>query len=180
MDRDRDLTRAMADSMAMRHYGKYRGQVSDNADPEGLGRLRVVVPALLNEAAVWAMPCVPYAGDGVGLFAMPPVGAAVWVEFEAGDLDYPIWTGCFWRDSQRPPEDNRDPAVKLFKTDKVTVRIDDTAGEIVIETEGGSRLTLSARELKAEATTVGSEAAASKTTLSAAGFDVNDGAFTVI
>ena len=81
MDHDRELTRAMADSMAMRHYGKYRGQVSDNADPEGLGRLRVVVPALLNEAAVWAMPCVPYAGDGVGLFAMPPIGSAVWVEF---------------------------------------------------------------------------------------------------
>lgn len=180
MDHDQRLTSAIADTMAHRHYGKYRGQVVSNNDSEGLGRLQVVVPAMLNQAQVWAMPCVPYAGDGVGFFAMPPVGSAVWVEFEGGDLDYPIWTGCFWRDSQRPPEDNRDPSVKLFKTDRVTVRIDDGAGEIVIETEGGTRLTLSATEFKAESTTLSHESVSAKTTLSAAGFDVNDSAFTVI
>lgn len=180
MDRDEALTGAIADTLAHRHFGKYRGQVMQNTDPQGLGRLQVVVPALLNQAAVWAMPCVPYAGDGVGLFAVPPVGSAVWVEFEGGDLDYPIWAGCFWRDSQRPPEGNSNPAVKLLKTDKVSVRIDDDAGEIVIETEGGTRLTLSATAFKGEAASIGHEAGSGKTSLSAAGFDVNDGAFTVI
>lgn len=180
MDGSQSMTSAIADTMARRHYGKYRGQVVSNTDPEGLGRLQVVVPALLNEIPVWAMPCVPYAGDGVGLFAMPPVGAAVWVEFEGGDLDYPIWAGCFWRDSQPPPEGNSAPSVKVLKTDKVTLRIDDSAGEIVIETEGGTRLTLSATEFKAEATTIDHEAITGKTTLSATGLDVNNGAFTVI
>ncbi len=61
------------------------------------GRIQVSAPAVLGGThARWAMPCVPYAGPGVGLFAIPPVGANVWVEFEGGDLDYPIWTGCFW------------------------------------------------------------------------------------
>lgn len=180
MDHDSRLTRIMADSMARHVYGKYRGQVVDNEDPESLGRLQVEVPAVLSQMRVWAMPCVPYAGDGVGLFAMPPVDSAVWVEFEGGDLDKPIWSGCFWRDSQRPPDSQRDPSIKILKTDKVTLRIDDGAGEIVIETEGGTRLTLSATEFKAESTTLTHESVSAKTSLSAGGFDVNDGAFTVI
>ena len=47
----------------------------------------------------WALPAVPYAGDGVGFFMIPPIGASVWIEFEHGDPDYPIWTGCFWADA---------------------------------------------------------------------------------
>lgn len=174
------LTGAIADTMTGRHYGKYRGQVESNRDPQALGRLQVVVPALLGDAPVWAAPCVPYAGSNVGWFALPPVGAAVWVEFEGGDLDYPIWSGCFWTDAQSPPEGGRDPAVKVLKTDKVTIRIDDTSGEIVIETAGGATLTLTATEITAEAITITSESAFGKTTLSASGVDVNDGAFTVI
>lgn len=80
-----------------RYYGKYRGKVENNIDPMQLGRIQVSAPAVLGDGTLsWAMPCTPYAGSGVGFFAIPPVGANVWVEFEGGDPDYPIWAGCFW------------------------------------------------------------------------------------
>ena len=78
-------------------FGKYRGTVVNNLDPMQRGRVQVSVPAVLGSGRLsWAEPCVPYAGDQVGLFAVPPVGANVWVEFEAGDPDHPILAGCFW------------------------------------------------------------------------------------
>ena len=68
-----------------------------------LGRVQVSVPAVLGDGRLsWAMPCVPYAGSQVGFFAIPPVGANVWVEFEGGDPDYPIWSGCFWGTGEVP------------------------------------------------------------------------------
>jgi uncharacterized protein involved in type VI secretion and phage assembly len=169
---------AVLEAMASRHYGKYRGRVVDNVDPTRRGRLQVVVPALLAQQAVWAMPCTPYAGDGVGFFSLPPVGAGVWVEFEAGDLDLPIWSGCFWADGEISSADSA-PTVKFWKTDAVSIRIDDNAGEIVIETSGVT-VTLSATEITLEAMTVTEKAAASQTTVSASGFDVNNGALSVI
>jgi hypothetical protein len=78
-------------------YGKYRGTVLDNADPLLTGRLVAQVPDVLGETpSNWALPCVPAAGIQAGVFVVPPLGAQVWVEFEQGDPDYPIWTGGFW------------------------------------------------------------------------------------
>jgi hypothetical protein len=80
-----------------RFYGKYRGIVIDNVDPEQIGRVLVQVSAVMGEIpSSWAMPCVPAAGIQAGCFVLPPIGSQVWVEFEQGDPDYPIWTGGFW------------------------------------------------------------------------------------
>jgi hypothetical protein len=80
-----------------RYYGKYRGLVIENLDPEQIGRVLLQVPDVLGEIpSSWAMPCVPVAGIQSGIFAVPPIGSQVWVEFEQGDPDYPIWTGGFW------------------------------------------------------------------------------------
>ena len=77
-------------------YGKYRGTVVNNVDPLTRGRVQVAVPAVLGGGCLsWAEACVPYAGDQVGLFAVPPIGANVWVEFMHGNPELPIWTG-FW------------------------------------------------------------------------------------
>jgi hypothetical protein len=81
---------------AVPHYGKFRGIVIDNADPERIARVKVSVPALLGDKEVWAMPCLPYSPAPPGLSFLPQIGSQVWVEFEGGDLVYPIWTGCFW------------------------------------------------------------------------------------
>ena len=81
----------------IRYYGKYRGTVIENIDPEQIGRVLVQVPDVLGETpSSWALPCVPAAGIQSGVFVVPPIGSQVWVEFEQGDPDYPIWTGGFW------------------------------------------------------------------------------------
>jgi hypothetical protein len=75
-------------------YGKYRGVVVSNIDPQQLGRLMVKVPDVLGEdPCFWAMPASPVAGPQMGIYAVPPVNAGVWVEFEQGDPNYPIWSG---------------------------------------------------------------------------------------
>jgi uncharacterized protein involved in type VI secretion and phage assembly len=80
-----------------KYYGKYRGTVVNNVDPMQIGRLLVIVPDVLNiNLSSWAMPCLPVGGMQMGIFSVPPIGAGVWIEFEQGDPDYPIWTGCFY------------------------------------------------------------------------------------
>ncbi|MGA2129317.1 MAG: phage baseplate assembly protein V, partial [Xanthobacteraceae bacterium] len=83
-----------------RYFGKYRGKVLDNADPLMLGRILAEVAAVPAMRMNWCVPCVPYAGAGVGFYAMPPVDANVWIEFEGGDVNFPIWSGCFWADNE--------------------------------------------------------------------------------
>ena len=108
-----------------RYFGKYRGKVENTTDPLQLGRLQVSCPAVLLEGtSSWASPCTPYAGDGVGLFLIPPVGSNIWVEFEGGDPDYPIWSGCFWGTGQVPANPAAEN-IKMLKTDAVTLTIDD-------------------------------------------------------
>lgn len=83
-------------SEAKTYFGKYRGTVINNIDPLKQGRVMVTVPDVSGLIpSSWAMPCVPVAGLQMAIYAVPPVGAGVWVEFEQGDPDYPIWTGCF-------------------------------------------------------------------------------------
>lgn len=91
-------------SETKRFFGKYRGTVLNNIDPLQIGRLLVTVPDVSNVApSSWAMPCVPVAGINMGLFTVPPIGSGVWVEFEQGDPDYPIWVGCFWGSAAEVP-----------------------------------------------------------------------------
>ena len=85
-------------------FGKYRGTVINNVDPEMRGRIQVAVPDVTAVVpSSWAMPCAPVAGMQTGMFAVPLIGAGVWVEFEQGDPDYPIWTGCFWGTAAEVP-----------------------------------------------------------------------------
>jgi uncharacterized protein involved in type VI secretion and phage assembly len=86
------------------YIGKYRGVVLDNIDPDRLGRITVQVADVSDvQPTTWAMPCVPFAGMQNGFFVVPAIGSGVWVEFEQGDPDYPIWTGGFWGLGQEIP-----------------------------------------------------------------------------
>jgi Type VI secretion system/phage-baseplate injector OB domain len=108
-------------------FGKYRGIVEDNVDPNGRGRLIVRVPSVFNEGQVWALPSVPYAGPGVGFLAVPPKKAHVWIEFECGDPRSPIWSGCFWDENESAP--TKEAEQKIFKTKNCTLMLDETEGE---------------------------------------------------
>ena len=89
---------------AQKFYGKYRGMVISNIDPMQQGRLMVQVPDVGGLIpGTWAMPCVPIAGIQNGMFALPIPGSGVWIEFEQGDPDYPIWVGGFWGSAAEVP-----------------------------------------------------------------------------
>jgi len=103
-------------------FGKYRGKVIDNVDPQRQGRLKVQV-AMLEETLSWALPCVPYAGKDLGLFFLPPKGSNVWVEFEGGFVEKPIWSGCFWGEGDLPSEATS-PNVQLLKMPGMVLKID--------------------------------------------------------
>lgn len=85
-------------------YGKYRAVVLNNIDPMQMGRVQVQVPDVLGVGlSSWAMPCVPFAGKQSGVFVVPRIGDGVWVEFEQGDQDFPIWVGGFWGSAAEVP-----------------------------------------------------------------------------
>ncbi|MFY9720117.1 MAG: phage baseplate assembly protein V [Candidatus Cybelea sp.] len=87
-----------------RYYGIYRATVVENVDPMFLGRLLVIVPDVGGiTPSTWAMPCVPIAGKQMGVFVVPQLGAGVWVQFEGGDPDYPVWTGGWWGNPAEVP-----------------------------------------------------------------------------
>jgi len=126
-------------------YGKYRGIVSDNRDPLNMGRIRARIPDVLGENECgWALPSLPYAGNGVGLFLLPPLNSSVWMEFEQGNPDYPIWTGCFWAKEGDAPLTPAVPEKKLLKTDTGTITLDDTPGSggVFIETTAGMKISI--------------------------------------
>lgn len=138
--------------------GKFRGKVTDNRDPLFLGRLRLKVQDVYGDNdSGWAMPALPYAGNGVGLFLIPPTDASVWVEFEHGDPEYPIWSGCFWAQGEVPAS----PAVaemKVLKTDTATITLNDLpgAGGITIETQAGMKIKIDASGIEINDGTGGS------------------------
>lgn len=116
-------------------FGKYRGTVANNVDPLHQARVQARCPAVMgDEPLSWALPSAAYGGPGVGLFAVPPIGANVWVEFEGGDPDHPIWTGCFWGPGEAPALPAT-PQVKVLKTEGLTLTINDVpdGGGVTIE-----------------------------------------------
>ncbi len=89
---------------AEKYLGKYRGTVVNNVDPNQIGRIQVSVPDVSGVAPTsWAMPCMPYGGINAGMFAIPAIGTGVWIEFEQGDPDYPIWVGTYWGSASEMP-----------------------------------------------------------------------------
>lgn len=86
------------------YFGKYRAKVQNVEDPEKRGRIRVICPKVLGESVSnWCEPCIPVAYNFGGDFAVPKVGETVWVEFEAGDVNKPIYVGGWWGKESAPP-----------------------------------------------------------------------------
>ena len=136
-----DLLSRLVEKIEGRFYGKYRAVVVDNSDPENRGRLKLRIPSVLGADIVsgWALPCLPYGGaPDQGFFFIPEVDATVWVEFEAGNLDYPIWVGTFWgkpggaSEAPKPADEQSPPTRKIIRTLKgSSIEIEDKDGEEV-------------------------------------------------
>lgn len=132
--------------------GKYRGIVTDVADPWDQGRIRAKVPEILGDESLgWALPCAPYSGSGVGTHAIPPVDAGVWIEFEAGSLDRPIWVGCWWGEDQIP-KDHQDrqatPQQKILRSETgLHIQFDDEDETITLsDRDGTNRIEITVKD----------------------------------
>lgn len=144
----------MSESNGRAFYGKYRGTVINNVDPQQMGRLQVQVPDVLGLApSSWAEPCVPLAGPtgpAMGVYLVPPIGAGVWVEFEQGDPGYPIWVGCRWGSSSNLPSAAKQglpvsPSIVLQTAGQNVIVISDLPGTggITLECRTGAKITIS-------------------------------------
>lgn len=149
MNNSEDLmvTAQIADFMRTRFYGKYRGLVSDISDPEKIGRIKAKVPSVFGEEeSPWAMPCAPFAGPKHGLVLLPEVNDGVWIEFEAGDLSSPIWSGCWWARDQVPKPQGDTIRLLATKADH-QILIDEDADEIKLVHPGGAEVKLGSSEI---------------------------------
>lgn len=135
--------------MTQTYSGKYRGTVINNVDPMMMGRIQAMVPDVSSVAlSSWAMPCFPMAGIQTGSVAVPPIGAGVWVEFERGDPDYPVWTGCFFGSAAEmpalhlmtPPGVSAVTMQTMLQNGVTITDLPGPTGGIVIKTPGGASL----------------------------------------
>jgi uncharacterized protein involved in type VI secretion and phage assembly len=129
----------LLERLRTRFYGKYRGIVS-SVDASTM-RIKAIVPSVLGETPTgWCMPCVPYAGQNVGFAFLPETGSGVWIEFEGGDVSYPIWTGGYWRADEVPGD--AAAQVKVIITVKHKLEFDDSQGTITLSDPNGNTVTL--------------------------------------
>jgi uncharacterized protein involved in type VI secretion and phage assembly len=152
-DEFEQLVVELAEHQRGRYFGKYRGKVREIGEGENLGLIKVTVPEIYGDEdeieSPWAVPCVPFAGAGHGLVALPEVEDGVWVEFEAGDISRPIWTGFWWADDEMP-----EPKGVLVRTFITTAGhkliLDDDAGEVHLLHADGAKLTMTDSEITLE------------------------------
>jgi uncharacterized protein involved in type VI secretion and phage assembly len=152
-----------------RFYGKFRGVVTQ-VDGATM-RVKARVPAVLGEQeSGWAMPCVPYAGKGVGMAFLPEAGAGVWIEFEGGDVSFPIWVGCFWHSGEIP--DVASDQVKAIVTRSATLVFDDENGKSSWTDPNDNNIALESSGMQLAS-------GSSNVKLGSSGVAVNDGALEV-
>jgi uncharacterized protein involved in type VI secretion and phage assembly len=163
------LVHDLLERVKHRYFGKYRGTVTD-VDASTM-RIKANVPAVLpNVSTGWCIACVPYAGPQVGFIMLPEVGSGVWIEFEGGDLSFPIWTGCFWRSDEVPSDASA--TVKTIITSAGTLTFDNDASSVTLSDADNDSVTLSGGA-------VTTKSGGGKIVADSSGVSVNDGALSV-
>ena len=135
-----------------KYYGKYRATVVNNLDPMMQGRINVQLADRYGAfPSTWALPSFPLASLGAGVVALPPIMSEVWVEFEAGDPDFPIWTGAFWSEAGGFPPlamagaTPATPNIHLQTTTGVSITLSDNpAQNVLIMTLTGAMISIGA------------------------------------
>ena len=165
------------------YLGKFRGVVINNIDPMQMARIQVQVPDVMCLGlSTWALPCVPFAGRQSGVFVLPAIGAGVWVEFEAGDMDHPIWVGGFWGSAAEVPALALaglpvSPSIVLQTGNQNTLMLSDLpgpAGGILLKSSTGALISIS------EVGITISNGQGATITLTGPAVNINAGALTVL
>jgi uncharacterized protein involved in type VI secretion and phage assembly len=152
-----------------RFFGKYRGVVTDV--DAGTMRVKASVPAVLGEQpSGWARPSVPFAGPSMGFAFLPEVGTGVWIEFEGGDVSYPIWVGCYWHDGEQPSDASSSVLAIVTKAGQKILL--DTSGTITVSDQNGNTVTL-------DSSGISLQGASQSVALANAGVNINNGALQV-
>jgi hypothetical protein len=155
-----------------RYYGKYRGLVTDVNDPDKLGRIKATVDSITQGKELeWAFPVVPFAGAAHGLLLLPKVGDGVWIEFEAGVLSRPLWTGCWWGKGDLPSPNG--PKKRFLITEEgLQILLDDDTKTLQLKHPGGGEITMKNNSILIKLQSAAIE-------LTPAGVSVNNGALEV-
>lgn len=159
--------------MRSRFYGKYKGIVSEVGEADQLGYIKVKIPEIFGERiSPWVQPQVPFAGPNYGLLMLPKTGDGVWIEFEAGDISRPIWTGFWWSNSEEIP----DPASK-----ETRVLVTPKGHKIVIDDENDKFCLIHASgpEIKLTSDEITLKIGSSQIVLSSSEVNINNGALVV-
>lgn len=172
MDTDVNAISAWIEEQQQRFFGKYRGLVESVDDPEGLGRIKARVPELFHDKiSPWCLPCSPMAGTNYGWVSLPKLGDGVWIEFEAGDLSRPIWSGFWWAKNEIPTGEESERR-GLWTPAGHLISFDDKKSEIEIRHSEGGRILIGANEIEVSV-------AGQKMTINSSGFNFNNGSLTV-
>jgi Type VI secretion system/phage-baseplate injector OB domain len=164
------LLQELAGHVQGKFFGKYRGIVT--AVDASTMRIRASVPAVLcGTDSGWCMPCVPYAGKNVGFFFLPSVGAMVWIEFEGGDLSYPIWSGCFWSAGDIP-SDASATTRGIVTSAPHKLLFDDSGNSVTITDSNNGTVAL-------DSTGISLKRASNSAVVSPSSVSINNDAFTV-
>ena len=207
---DKDYTELLvelAEYQRSRYFGKYRGKVKEVGEGDKLGYITALVPEIYGPEldSPWAVPCVPFAGGKHGFVALPEVDDGVWIEFEAGDISRPIWSGGWWQDGQLPEPggvktrafittaghqlvlDDDGKKVQLLHSDgaKLEMTGDEVVlsiGQAEIKLTGTGEILLKAgpSEIKLTLTDIKLSSGTGSIVLSASGTNINNGAINVI
>ena len=172
---DLDMERLIVEAteyIRSRYFGKYRGLVEEVGEGENVGRIKARVPEVYgdDESALspWALPCVPFAGKDHGLVLLPEEDDGVWIEFEAGDISRPIWTGFWWADDEMP-EPGAPQVRALVTTAGHKLVLDDNENQVQLLHKDGAELTMTDTDITLK---IGQK----KIVLSSSGLNVNNGA----
>ncbi len=163
------MVQDLIDHVRQRFYGKYRGVVTD-VDASTM-RIKASVPSVLPRTPTgWCAPCVPYAGPQVGFVMLPDIGSGVWIEFEGGDVSFPIWTGCYWNSGDIPSAAST--TVKSIITSAGNLSFDNGAGSVTLQDAGSDSVAI-----KASSITI--SAGSGTIDVGASGVSINGGALEV-
>ena len=186
------------DTTVHRIYGVVVGLVTNNQDPDGLGRVKVKFPWLSDEdESHWARVAAPMAGNNRGAYFLPEVEDEVLVAFEHGDPRFPYVVGALWNGKDVPPaknddgknnvrviksrsghvirltdEDGKEKIEIVDKSEKNSLVVDTAANTITITSDKDIVLSASKGAIKLDAKTIEIKSSADTKLESGAGLDV--------